>query len=161
MAIGARWEYRLGALKFATTVAAHETFGETLCARIDALQNDRATGHEHLCARIDGLYRHASNGRAIDPPVCILKFEPGASWVVDSKMGAQAVRGSFACREEEVEVPAGRFRTLRSMSLDSQVGGQRFEMSYWFAPGVGLVKRSVKVGAAEAVQELVSYSIPK
>lgn len=56
-----------------------------------------------------------------------------------------AVRG-----EEDVEVPAGKFRALR-VERAYPVGGRTQRITYWVAPGLGTVRQTVESGEASAL----------
>ena len=83
-----------------------------------------------------GLLRVAINGRALEKPSLLLKTPPkvGATWDVG--------RAKYeVTKEEEVEVPAGRFKAVRVKLSD---GGA--ESTFWFAPNVGVIKLASTTG---------------
>jgi hypothetical protein len=64
-------------------------------------------------------------------------------------------------KEEEVTVPAGKFRAIRvSMEIFSNKEVQG-TMTYWHAPGVGLVKMVTTGGKGERTQVLKSFKPAK
>jgi hypothetical protein len=85
----------------------------------------------------DGLIQVALNGEALAKPSMLLKtpLKAGTKW--ESNAGGRYE----ATKEEEVEVPAGRFRAVRV----ELVQGDR-KMTLWFAPGVGQIK-TVEAGS--------------
>ncbi|MBO0700606.1 MAG: hypothetical protein J2P46_19575 [Zavarzinella sp.] len=98
----------------------------------------------------DGLFRVASDGRALDKPILLLKTPPkvGAKWELDG--GARYA----VTKEEEVEVPAGKFKAVRV----EQVNGDT-ATTLWFAPTVGVVKMSV--AGSNAVTVLKEFKAGK
>jgi hypothetical protein len=59
--------------------------------------------------------------------------------------------------EEDLDVPAGKFRAVR-VEMESFVEDEkRASATAWYAPGVGLVKSVTKLGANERTQVLKSY----
>ena len=61
---------------------------------------------------------------------------------------------------ENVTVAAGRFR---AMKIVSEVSGGAIPMTktFWYAPGVGLVKSTTEGGEIKYGSELVDYSFKK
>jgi hypothetical protein len=60
-------------------------------------------------------------------------------------------------REEEVEVPAGKFKALR-VEAEQELGANVFKSTLWYAPGVGLVKSVTNTNGTERVQVLKSFT---
>ena len=78
----------------------------------------------------EGLFRLSFNGEPLDKPVPLLKMP--------AKVGTKWESGGATytiTKEEEVEVPAGKFPAIR-VELVSDTG----KTFLWFAPNVGLVK---------------------
>jgi hypothetical protein len=78
-----------------------------------------------------------------------IKLPPkkGEAWE-DAK---EKVKGAVE-DEEEVEVPAGKFKTWRV-----KVGTPAFELTLWLAKGVGEVKRSIKLGERTMTLSLKAF----
>jgi len=79
----------------------------------------------------EGLTRVAIDGMTLEKPIPLLKMpaKVGTKWEVDG--GAKY----SVTKEEEVEVPAGKFQAIR---VESVAGTSKSTL--WFAPGVGLFK---------------------
>ncbi|WP_020474616.1 TapB family protein [Zavarzinella formosa] len=60
-------------------------------------------------------------------------------------------------KTEDVEVPAGKFKTIR-LEMKSQVGRVKTEATYWYAPNLGLVKMTGMSGNLESVMVLKSFT---
>ena len=89
-----------------------------------------------------GLTSLFSGSDKFDPPVTFLKLDakPGDGWDVDSAAGGLKLKGRFTLKgEEEVEVPAGKFKALRVES-DMMVNGRPFKATAWYVREVGMVK---------------------
>jgi hypothetical protein len=161
---GARWRYRVAKSKVNQRILRHERVGDVVCALIETLRDGKVVCLEHISATGEGVYRYSFDGERLDPPLRILKLPPasGDTWAYAYKLGEESVRGNFVVSEEEVKVPAGKFKAIVSRTEDCVAGEQRLSITYWFAHGVGIVKQTVRVGDQEAVTlELEEYFQPK
>ena len=107
-----------------------------------------------------GLYRMSHLGTTYDPPYCILKFplKPGQAWTSEVTSGG-AVRTTFkykAIEEEDVEVPAGKFRTFR-LEVDIDSRGQARKSVIWYSSRVGIVKMDHQDGDSSYIRELKKF----
>jgi hypothetical protein len=89
-----------------------------------------------------GVTRVVAYGLPFRTPVCHLRlpFKPGETWDTDDQLVGQVVycRAKFTAEaEEEVEVPAGKFRAVRVRVASGQGLG---ETTHWYARGVGVVR---------------------
>jgi hypothetical protein len=90
-----------------------------------------------------------------DPPICLLSLphKPGQKWTCDNPAqpgGLVAVKATKTAHgPEEVEVPAGKYTAIRV-----EHRGKAGDATFWYAPGVGLVKMVSK----DVVQELESFT---
>jgi len=107
-----------------------------------------------------GIFWIGSNGQAFDPPECVLKLPVQTADTWESPLGGDPdtlVRYTTG-KEEEVEVPAGRFRAVR---VDSMLKGNGFtlETTDWYARGVGLVKTTTRTDdGVSGVKVLTSFT---
>ena len=61
-------------------------------------------------------------------------------------------------RREKVEVPAGKFKSIR-VEQETEANGKTVRYEEWYAPEVGLVKKVFHhLGAAKQVQVLKSFT---
>jgi hypothetical protein len=160
LAVGCRWHYRGGDQKYTQQVVRNEKVGEMLCALIETRdRRDQLIGNEHLAVAGDGVYRYSYNGQPVVPPLRLFKLpaRPGDSWKVESRIGADVLKGAFRSSQEDVAVPAGRYSTLHVTSEDAQVNDIPFVFSSWYATGVGLVKQVIQVNGKDVVVELERY----
>lgn len=170
--VGNQWTYRLGDKKVVVRVAKHEVLevntgkGEKSkipCALLQTASDDRSLA-EHVVAKADGLYRLTSAGKEIVPPLCFLKLPPkkGESWVAEVNLDGTLLKGTFVVDEAEVTVPAGKYKCISSGSTEFLLGaGQKMELTYWFTPGIGLVKQHVRVGNFDLLLELEKFEKAK
>jgi hypothetical protein len=109
-----------------------------------------------------GLNQVQSAGRDVDPPIPELRLPAKAgdtwTWEAPGVGDGPARKITFkVVAEEEIEVPAGKFKTLKVERVMT-AGTFTHKTETWFAPKVGLVKRvSNAGGSSEAVQELKSF----
>ncbi len=95
-------------------------------------------------ASADGMFRVSSGKSVDDPPHRLLKLPPkeGETWEAESPTvpgGAAPALKYTTGKEEEVEVPAGKFKAVRvEVEIQTDVGVDR--ATYWHAPGAGTVK---------------------
>ena len=92
----------------------------------------------------EGLFRVAVSGRDLAKPILLLKLpaKVGTKWELDGGARYEVTK------EEEVEVPAGKFRAVRV----EQVNGDS-TTTLWFAPSAGLVKMSLDGGPVTVLKE--------
>jgi hypothetical protein len=108
-----------------------------------------------------GVYRLRSGGVTFKSPLPVVKLpvKPGETWDnrADSDAGAAALKKFTLVGEEEVEVPAGKFKAVR---LDSETGpgADTVRTSSWYAPRVGLVKMKTVRDGTETLQVLKSFT---
>ncbi len=116
-------------------------------------------------ASADGVFRVSSGDMAYDPPYRLAKFpvKPGETW----EEFAPALKGTAnpkmkytTEKEEEIEVPAGKFRAIRVES-ESTINGSVIRTTQWHAAGVGIVKILTKDNRSERIQVLKSFTPAK
>lgn len=98
----------------------------------------------------EGLFRVSFNGAPLDKPVPLLKMpaKVGTQWELDG--GATYT----ITKEEEVEVPAGKFPAIR---VESVSGTSKTLL--WFAANVGVVKMQTE--GSDRVQVLKEFKAGK
>ena len=83
-------------------------------------------------------------GHKFDPPLCMLKlpvvkntkwpWEFGDRW----KLAGESGQRTIVEIEEEIEVPAGKYKTVK-VEWSGKVGGEVRSAAYWYAKGTGEV----------------------
>lgn len=110
-----------------------------------------------------GLFRITMGKAEYDPPVCVLKLpaKKGDSWTSEPNgTGGKLLRSQkhTIAGEEDIDVPAGKFKALRieiELSIES---GNGFQSTIWYVPGMGPVKTITKVNGRERIQVLKSFT---
>lgn len=108
-----------------------------------------------------GLFRMSLLGTVYDEPYCILKLplKPGESWTSESASGGGAVKSTFkykAIKEEDVEVPAGKFHAFR-IEVDVDSRGRPTHSTIWYDARVGVVKMEYGDGDSGYVRVLKEF----
>jgi hypothetical protein len=82
----------------------------------------------------------------------------GDSWTWKGKgmMGLEIDESNEVSGPEAVTVPAGKFAAMKVMTKVVQ-GGAPVTKTYWYAPGVGLVKSMTDTGAVKSTTELLEH----
>jgi hypothetical protein len=160
--VGNTWHYRVNAngkiTNFSARISKHENINGEALARLDTL-NVPVT--EHLAQTEKGVFRHRFNGSQVSPPLPLLPYPPnvGAKWqgefTTEMEKGKNRYFGEIQ-KEETVEVPAGKFKTLR-VSIKVEQNGPMVQTTYWFAKDVGFVKQSANILGATILMELERF----
>jgi hypothetical protein len=109
-----------------------------------------------------GTYTVSWHSRKLDQPLCQVKLpaKAGDTWELPPA-GLQDGRPNRVYRvagEEEIEVPAGKFKALRVRSEWDDYYGKKVREELWYAPAVGLIKHVTKSGdRQEVVQVMKSF----
>ena len=84
----------------------------------------------------------------------------GDSWQWKGKgmMGLDIQESNNVSGPDTVSVPAGKFTAMKVTTSVTQ-GGAPVTKTYWYAPGVGLVKSMTDTGAVKSTTELVEYNV--
>jgi len=165
MDVGATWHYSAPDGKVALKITAHEKMGDLKCAKMETSVDGNVIGNQHIASTAEGLVRVAYNGQKIEKPILFLKLPPkaGESWNIDTKITGQTtetIKGKFVAGEEEIEVPAGKFKTVTSTG-EFEINGQPAKFAYWFAEKVGIVKLTIDSGSTHLNLELQKYEPAK
>jgi hypothetical protein len=98
---------------------------------------------------------------SLEPPRPLLKLpiRPGAtwSWSGTARANVRVEESSQVVGSEKIEVPAGRFQTLKVVTRIEQ-GGVSVTKTSWYAPGVGLVQQATQSSGVDSETVLVDYS---
>lgn len=83
----------------------------------------------------------------------------GDSWQWKGKgmMGLEIDESNAVSGPETVSVPAGKFEAMK-VTTNVVQGGAPVIKTYWYAPGVGLVKSMTDTGAVKSTTELLEYT---
>lgn len=156
---GNKWTYQIesdnipkGSAKLVNQIAKIEKIDNVSLARLETTAKERIAATEHLSVNEKGIFRHRYNGVEITPPICLLKFpiKKNDSWKTESVTGKEKVKMACKSDEEEIEVPAGKFKTVKVV-LDAEVvdAGIIVSTTYWFASRTGIVKQHVNINGMQ------------
>ncbi len=159
LAVGNRWEYRMGPKTIIVEVKKKETIGKIPCFQLVSTLNDK-TSVEYLARQKEGLVRVKIDSLLLDPPLLLLNLphKKGNSWEVNSKVGDGVLSGTFKTKKEEVKVGVVKYQAIRVSCEGFSIRGNRMDLTYWFAPKVGMVKQQVKREGVETILELKQFT---
>jgi len=156
--VGNKWTYQIESdtaakgSKLINQIAKIEKIDGVSLSRLETTMKGRVAATEHLSVNEKGIFRDRVNGGEITPPICLLKFpiKKGATWKSESMAGNEKLKVACKSDEEEIEVPAGKFKTVKVV-MDAEVVGAGIivSTSYWFAQGVGVVKQHVNINSMQ------------
>jgi hypothetical protein len=166
LTVGNTWTYRVGENHFALKVTKMEEVGDKKkvnAARVELIVNNKPTSFEHIAVTPDALVRYTFEGKVADPPIPFLKLPPkkDTKWKVESRVDGQQLKGEFTEGEEEITVPAGKFKTVTVTGKDIEVNGVKMNLTYYFAEKVGMVKQVIEYAGQKAVIELEQFEPAK
>jgi hypothetical protein len=161
--VGSKWVYQLNDQEATVTVTGTETFGGRECARFEEQVGSGSPTKYLQYVAADGVFRAKVNAVAVDPPLKLLPLpaDKDATWEVDSKVGANRVKGTFKVKatDEKVTVPAGEFTCVFVEGSDVEVAGTTYKsVRQYYAPGTGLVQEVFATDTAEDVRKLKSFT---
>ena len=153
------WTYKVGSNSIVMKVTEVKADG----AKLETIVNGKSVASEQIQVREDGIYRTAINGQKPEKPVMILKLPPAkdAEWEVDTKIQSQAIKGKFKISEEEITVPAGKYKTIVVKGDNFDISNMATKVTYYFAEKVGIVKLNFELGGTKADLELEKYEAGK
>ena len=157
-----KWVYKLADKEVTVAVTGTEKYNNEDCTKLETSADGQVKASELFFVKADGVYRAKVKDDKVDPPVKILALpaKKDATWKIDSKVGAQSVKGDFKITDDKatVKVVAGEFKDVVVVeSPDFDIAGTKTVIKQWFAPGKGLVKISYSIQGTESTLELKEY----
>lgn len=173
LAVGATWTRRGDdGAQVAVRVVGPKVVGSVRCAVVETKSSrpvaERITRNCYLASEHQVLVIETEGARGpvvLVPPRPLMLLPPaaGKKWAWRPKNSPNITVTDQWVLEEEVRVPAGRFRAWKLHSVAKQ-RDVTFTIDTWYAPGVGIVKieREAERGGEEreGKSQLVSYKIP-
>ncbi len=160
---GMAWFYDVKAdgqkSKVKSQVAKFETLDGKPVALVEMVVDGMVNSTMHMATTDKGVFRHRVNGVELAPPVCVLKypFKKNETWETEAIVGSEKLTAkSTAVGSEEVTVPAGTYNALKA-TLETTFNGQQSTFTYWFAPGIGIVKQTIVSDGKTITLELEKY----
>lgn len=158
---GTTWTYKTkDGNRFTMKVQKQDKVGDTPCVRVILLDDNKEVGYECVSVTSDGVYRNAFGAATPDKPVRILKLPlvAGDSWEIDGKALGDTFKGKFKVeKEEDVTVPAGKYKAFPVTSEDLDASGLRATTTSYYASGVGLVRQVIKINTQQTVIDLEKF----
>jgi hypothetical protein len=167
--VGDRWvtetKYADSTAEVTEIITAVEKKDDGLVVSIAREADGRASPNvSHVKVSDKGIFRMSQLGTAYDAPYCVLQLplKPGATWAAEVKRNG-AVSSEFkytAVQEEDIEVPAGKFRAFR-IDLEIVRPGRPVDpvrASLWYAPRVGVVRHDYGDKETGYVKVLKSFT---
>jgi hypothetical protein len=157
--VGTTWVFRGPDHQRVMRVARHEVVDGTPCAFVETLRDDKVIEDNDVCVKADGIYLLTADGEKLSAPLPILKLPPrrGTTWRVNFNKGGKRSQGVYVLGNEEVEVPAGKFHTVTLKGEILEGTTRTLAFTYWFAPGVGMVKQLLKTGNRQTEYDLEKF----
>ncbi|HJZ55760.1 MAG TPA: hypothetical protein VKE74_12400 [Gemmataceae bacterium] len=161
--VGTKWVYESPASKSflrITTVETKEGAKLVTVASESELAGQTFKTVETFRVSGEGLFKLGFDEKVFDPPQCLLKLPhvPGAKWEWLLK-GDDKFRVDYkAGKLEDVKVPAGEFKAV---PVEDVLTGNavRMERTVWYAPNVGVVKKTWLVnGGGQQTEVLKSFT---
>jgi hypothetical protein len=153
--VGSKSVYQQGDEEVVETVTAVERTKEGFIVNTERSAGDGTPlGSERVRVSEGGVFRIAMGKHEFAPPLCALKLplKTGEPWAWETNLLGADVKGKCAAfPEEKVEVPAGTFAAIR-VEWNKPAAGGAPESTWWFAPGIGLIKRSYGKCPAEVLK---------
>jgi hypothetical protein len=113
-------------------------------------------------ASADGVFRLALGATSYDPPPRLLKLpaNEGDTWEesLSARKDEDAKAKYTTGKEEEVVVPAGKFRAIRVECEYTNTDVNFARTTYWHVAGLGIVKTLTKSKGAESLVVLKSLT---
>lgn len=85
----------------------------------------------------DGLFRKTQGGKT--ETLLKLPYKEGTTWTSDDVKPGDKLTYTVG-KQEEVEVPAGKYKAIGVDVVLEQAGGETKKVTYWYATGIGLIK---------------------
>ncbi len=156
---GNAWHYKVTAngqnASIVTRIAKIEELNKQMLAR---LESPNVAMTEHLLQNDEGVFRVRFNGLEVTPKFRLIHYpaKVGAKWhgefTVEKDKGKHKYRGEIQ-KEEEVDVPAGKFKTIK-VYIELEENGNKVKTTYWFARDVGFVKQTFDSPGISVLLEL-------
>jgi hypothetical protein len=159
VAEGAAWHFHVtvngNEAKATNRIAKIEKIDGVDLGRLEAVVSDKVVATEHVSQNDKGVFRHRYNGQVIDPPLPLIRYpvKAGDKWDGELKVGKDAARYDCVATEEEVSVPAGKFKAVKVV-INVTENGNTLATTYWFVNDIGFVRQTVEAGNLNILMEL-------
>jgi hypothetical protein len=164
--VGNKWHYRASMQGNSGSITMHlanlEKVGGVDLFRLDMIADGQVLSTEHVAADKGGVFRHRCNDQDFEKPICILKspFKQGEKWQQTLEVEDEVLTISGkAGAEEEVQVPAGKFKAIPVRLEVENVDGTVIINTNWYAANVGIVRQIIELPNGQMTLELERYEL--
>jgi len=119
--------------------------GAAMIVTVRRVQDGRTSEPWRNEASDKGVWKVAEGDGVFESPKCVVRlpFHKGDTWETPYWFHGERITAKYtSAGEEDVEVPAGKFRCLR-IEAKSLVSGDTWTETRWMAPRVGMVKEEL------------------
>jgi hypothetical protein len=162
LAKGTKWVYKVGDNEVTVVATGSERVKDEDWYTLESRVGREAKTTEMYAVRDTGVYRMKIQEDPLVPPVKVLPLpvRAGDTWVVNSKIGSQSVKGTLALTSDRarVKVPAGEFDAVLVEGSDLDIPGAKTSVRIWYAHGYGIIKEEFVLQTGDkVVLELVKF----
>ncbi len=158
---GATWKFKDSNNKtIFKRVVREEKIGYYPSFLVEVADEKSVFSSEHIGTTTEGVFRYSLNGRRFEKGSLILKAnaKAGEKWPVNFDFETSKINLDVVLTEEEITVPAGKFKCLITTCDSKDEKGTIFQVKNFYALKVGVVKMSVeKAGKKIYELELLEY----
>jgi hypothetical protein len=159
----AKWVYKIGDNEITVAVVKTEKKGTEEHFQVDTIVGKDAKTSEWYVVKADGVYRTQVKDDKIDPYVKVLPIpaKKDATWEINSKLGAQTVKGTMKIKgdAEKLTIGAASYDAVLVESDNLEVAGAKTTFRVWFVKDKGIVKEEFQPqGGEKVIIELKEYT---
>ena len=160
--VGSKWVYDLDDKDETETITAVEKKEGAFLVTVQKVDQFGKESFIEMKVADDGIFM-LSGLADKHPPSHRLKLPHKASATWETYTGAWPLGTSkfTAHGPEQIEVPAGKYEAIRVESQNAAKMGPDIRRTYWYAPGIGLVKYTSDHGKIKLVRTLKSFTLGK
>lgn len=164
--VGAKWIYDVNGEEETEVVTAVKMQGRAIFVTVHQVIFLKESDIKMKLAE-DGLYQLTGvaalpkSHKDVETPSLILRlpYKPGMKWRTFTAAWPFGESTFTAYGPERVEVPAGKYQAIRVETTDAaKTEPNTIQRTYWYAPGVGLVKFVFEHGKDKYVRTLKSFT---
>jgi hypothetical protein len=156
--VGAKWVYDDAGGEITVTVTRVRTTDGATVVTVSRVDRPGAEPDVEMKVADDGLFQLTGLGAGHTPSHRLkLPHTDGQSWTTYTGAWPSGT-SEFTARSEKLRVVAGEFETIRVDATDARRGSTDVRRTFWYAPGVGLVKAVMRIGEDTSTRVLKSFT---
>jgi hypothetical protein len=123
---------------------------------LKSTSGDKVT-RDQVVVMKDGVYRLSLAGTPINPPLLFFKFpvKSGEQWPSDSVSGTTTVKGTNTATLVKSDDKKLDYWVISYNN--NKAGKERIDITYWFAPGFGMVQQHLKMENHEILMKMKRF----